>query len=136
LEGGLFVEPSNDRWGLTVAPGEHALACAHIGEFDPELRYEGLWVFHGSAVSENLEQWMSALHRMDTGSGVEFEQAWARLTTPIVVRGGRIDNTSQDDVAAAFRSLTRANLLGEDDWPLAEPKPFRIMCRVAEATDT
>jgi hypothetical protein len=73
---------------------------------------------------------------MDTGSGVEFEQAWARLTTPIVVRGGRIDNTSQDEVAAAFRSLTRANLLGEDDWPLLEPRRFSVMCRVNEMSDT
>ena len=123
-----------DDWGLKLPEGKHPVVCTRLdAEPDPGRPVEGLWVFNSDQRQPEIDRWFGELEYEDERGGLQgvpLAMAWERLDNPPLTRGGALTGLGEEGAEKLIRGLTEAELLGEDDWPLADPKRFELLCVV------
>jgi len=108
------------RTGAFLPAGRWRVLCTQIGEYSPEVPYEGLWVFTCPERHDALEAWLDALDAQarSTDRGVDYSVALKLLAGGgSATRGGSPARLTPQQARAMSDSLTAAMLRDGKDWP-------------------
>jgi len=128
------------HWFTRVPSGMSSLVCTEVGDYDPSVPYEGLWVFTSSQRLGGLEAWLEALQqRLDASGAAGVPLAEARRAFGLAPRAGELTALRGEPAPvldpaerrALDEQLTAALVLGEDEWPFTDPSRFEIVLPVA-----